>query len=72
MYPVVTRAYSGPSAADASGANAGIALGAAAVAAGAIAVGLLALGAGGGGDVAGDLSQFKALSEYAAAFSAEL
>lgn len=70
MYPVMTKAYAEQAPTPAANATIGIALAAASVGIGAIAIGLSALSKTGTGVV--DLSQFKSLTDYAAAFAAEL
>ncbi|KAI8469698.1 MAG: hypothetical protein J3K34DRAFT_422888 [Monoraphidium minutum] len=66
MYPVFTKAYASPTAAPG---NTAFAVAAAAIAVAAIVVGLGALTTTGSGPTVDD---FKALSEYAAIFSAEI
>jgi len=64
------QAYAEQAPTPAANATIGIALAAASVGIGAIAIGLSALSKTGTGVV--DLSQFKSLTDYAAAFAAEL
>lgn len=73
MYPVVTKAYEAGSdqdTADTGAANTVVGAGAAVIAVAVLALGLGALSQLGGGSE--PVEQFKSLSEYAAAFSAQL
>lgn len=73
MYPVVTKAYETGSDQDTletSSANLAVGVGAGVIAVAVLALGLAALSQQGAGS--DPIEQFKTLSEYAAAFSAEL
>lgn len=75
MYPVITKAYETGSAQDTletGGANFAVGVGAGAIAVAVLAIGLTALSQQGADTTTAALEQFKSLSEYAAAFSAEL
>jgi hypothetical protein len=74
MYPVITKPYetgSGQDTLETGGANFAVGVGAGAIAVAVLAIGLTALTQQ-GADTGAAMEQFKSLSEYAAAFSADL